>query len=136
MPTFLPKLNQDNKSASANVRSTDILAIGIICVVAFVLRAWKFTTLGLTHYDEGAYALSGFWSLGSSGSLYPWQKFFSPPGYFGLVGIIYWLAGGASDLIAISIQTSLHGKANLPLRRLSGGSEEEGFAVHNPSGWT
>ena len=103
MPTFLPKFDQDNQSALAKVRSTDILAIGIICAITFVLRAWKFTTLGLTHYDEGAYALSGFWSLGSSGSLYPWQKFFSPPGYFGLVGIIYWLAGGASDLIAIGI---------------------------------
>ncbi len=103
MPTFLPKFDQVNQSASAKVRSTDILAIGMICAIAFVLRAWKFTTLGLTHYDEGAYALSGFWSLGSSGSLYPWQKFFSPPGYFGLVGIIYWVAGGASDLIAIGI---------------------------------
>ena len=103
MPTFLPELDQVNKSAPAKVRSSDILAIGIICAIAFVLRAWKFTTLGLTHYDEGAYVLSGYWSLGSFGSLYPWQKFFSPPGYFGLVGIIYWLAGGASDLIAIGI---------------------------------
>ncbi len=103
MLPFVSKFEQANSDVPAKFPSSDTLAIGIIFAIAFALRAWKFTALGLTHYDEGANALSGFWSLHSSNALYPWQKFFAPPGYFGLVGIIYWLAGGASDLAAIGI---------------------------------
>jgi len=81
------------------------LAFVILGLVALVLRAWNFFLLGLDHYDEGVYSLSGFWSLPSSTgvALYPFQKLFSPPGYFGLVGLAYWISGGASDSAAIAI---------------------------------
>ena len=68
-----------------------------------LLRAWHFSSLGLTQFDEGVYAISGFWSQVAphAHALYPWQRYFAPPGYFGLIGIAYWLAGGASDVAAI-----------------------------------
>lgn len=103
MLSSAPETEQADRSVRPNFLMSDVLAIALICAIAFALRAWKFTSLGLTHYDEGANALSGFWSLPSFKGLYPWQKFFAPPGYFGMVGIVFWLAGHASDLAAIGI---------------------------------
>jgi hypothetical protein len=81
------------------------LAFAAVVLIALLLRAWNFFRLGLDHYDEGVYALSGYWSLHfNAGSvLYPFQKLFSPPGYLGLIGLAYRLAGGASDHAAIAI---------------------------------
>ncbi len=81
------------------------LALILLGSVALVLRAWNFFLLGFDHYDEGVYSLSGFWSLHplAGTALYPLQKLFSPPGYFGLVGLAYWISGGASDGAAIAI---------------------------------
>jgi 4-amino-4-deoxy-L-arabinose transferase-like glycosyltransferase len=74
-------------------------------LLGFFLRVWNFSQLGLTHFDEGVSAWSGFWTLHkfAGPALYPWQKLFSPPGYFGLVGIAYWLSGGPSAQAAIAI---------------------------------
>jgi 4-amino-4-deoxy-L-arabinose transferase-like glycosyltransferase len=82
-----------------------------IVLAALVFRAWKFFLLGLDHYDEGIYALSGFWSLHSYAghAMYPFQKLFSPPGYFGLIGLAYRIAGGASDSAAIGINVLVGG---------------------------
>src|ERR1700722_18039637 len=81
------------------------LALILLGSVALVLRAWNFFLLGFDHYDEGVYSLSGFWSLHplAGTALYPLQKLFSPPGYFGLVGLAYWISGGDSDVAAIAI---------------------------------
>lgn len=81
------------------------LTLFVIVFLAFIVRAWGFFHLGLSHYDEGVYALSGFWSLGGThqGLLYPWQKYFSPPGYFLMIGIVFRLISRASDLAAIGI---------------------------------
>ena len=88
-------------------RTPDIFrpALAVVVSLALLLRAWNFYLLGLDHYDEGIYALSGFWSLSSHAvqAWYPFQKLFSPPGYFGLIGLAYRLRGGASDSAAIGI---------------------------------
>jgi 4-amino-4-deoxy-L-arabinose transferase-like glycosyltransferase len=65
--------------------------------------------MGLSHFDEGVYTLSGFWSIHtvSGPALYPWQKFFAPPGYYILVGFGYLLFGGASELAAIGINVAM-----------------------------
>jgi dolichyl-phosphate-mannose-protein mannosyltransferase len=103
MLPFVSRYEQSTSGVPAKFPVRDALSVGIICAIGFALRAWNFPALSLTHYDEGANALSGFWSLQSSSGLYPWQKFFAPPGYLGLVGIVYWFAGHASDLAAIGI---------------------------------
>jgi 4-amino-4-deoxy-L-arabinose transferase-like glycosyltransferase len=91
-------------------------AIVVLSLVALLLRAWKLSSLGLSHFDEGVYANSGFWSLHSffGPGLDPWQKLFSPPGYFGLVGLLYRLAGHPSEILAIGINLAA-GTATVPL---------------------
>ena len=88
---------------SAKLKPRLVTGFGVF-VVSLLLRVRHFSSLGLTQFDEGVYAISGFWSQVSPHShpLYPWQRYFAPPGYFGLIGIAYWLAGGASDLAAIA----------------------------------
>ena len=91
-------------------------AIVVLSLVALLLRAWKLSSLGLSHFDEGVYANSGFWSLHTffGPALDPWQKLFSPPGYFGLVGLLYRLAGRPSEISAIGINLAA-GTATVPL---------------------
>jgi 4-amino-4-deoxy-L-arabinose transferase-like glycosyltransferase len=80
----------------------------VVTLLSLLARAWGVTRVGLTHYDEGVYLLSSFWSLhhGPDLALFPWQKLFSPPGYFGLIGVVNWLFGNASDLHAIAINVA------------------------------
>ena len=81
------------------------LVIAVLSLAALAVRAWKFYAIGLSHFDEGVYTNSGFWALPSffGPGLDPWQKFFSPPGYFGLVGLLYRLLGHPSELAAIAV---------------------------------
>jgi 4-amino-4-deoxy-L-arabinose transferase-like glycosyltransferase len=82
--------------------------VGAIVLLSLLARAWRISRVGLTHYDEGVYLLSSFWSLRHAEGLglFPWQKLFSPPAYFGLIGAINWLFGKASDLHAIAINVA------------------------------
>jgi dolichyl-phosphate-mannose-protein mannosyltransferase len=90
--------------------------IAVLSLAALVMRTWKFWAIGLSHFDEGVYANSGFWALHSffGPRLDPWQKFFSPPGYFGLVGLLYRLLGQPSEIAAIAINVAA-GAATVPL---------------------
>ena len=103
-PTQSARIAAPGAPPSAEQARYRVLLLSIV-LLAFLLRVWGFSRLGLAHYDEGVYTLSGFWSLGGTqqGLLYPWQKFFSPPGYFLLVGVVFRLLGRASDLAAIAI---------------------------------
>ena len=76
-----------------------------MAVLSLLARGWGVTRVGLTHYDEGVYLLSSFWPLrhGENLALFPWQKLFSPPAYFGLIGVVNWMFGRASDLHAVAI---------------------------------
>jgi 4-amino-4-deoxy-L-arabinose transferase-like glycosyltransferase len=84
---------------------TQASGVGLLLAAAFEMRARGFSSIGLTHFDEGVYAFSGFWPFHQTygAALYPWQKFFAPPGYFGLIGIVNWLAGKVQDHNAIGI---------------------------------
>ena len=97
---FVPETSSTEMS-----RRFDWFVLSVVVLLSALVRAWKLSSLGLDHFDEGVYALSGFWSLHSfhGTALYPFQKFFSPPGYFGVVGLAYLLFGGASDVLAIAI---------------------------------
>ena len=81
---------------------------GAIAMLSLLARGWGITRVGLTHSDEGVYLLSSFWSLHSDEpfKLFPWQKLFSPPAYFGLIGAVNWLFGKASDLHGIAINVA------------------------------
>jgi len=87
-----------------------------LCVLTgAVLRLWLFGSLGLTHFDEGIYALSGAWSVsgGSVSSIDPMLIPYAPPGYPILVGLSYQLLGVA-DASAILVATLL-GIGTIPL---------------------
>jgi 4-amino-4-deoxy-L-arabinose transferase-like glycosyltransferase len=78
-------------------------------VVGVAARAWELGSVGLNHYDEGAYVFS---ALGISDPaqplrLFPSQIEFSPPAYFGLVGLSYKALGHPSDLAAIAVNVVL-----------------------------
>jgi 4-amino-4-deoxy-L-arabinose transferase-like glycosyltransferase len=75
------------------------VVVGILTLVAAVLRFWAFGRLGLTHFDEGVYALAGLWSLSPKGlaSLDPQVIAYAPPGFPILVGVAYTLLGVADS---------------------------------------
>jgi dolichyl-phosphate-mannose-protein mannosyltransferase len=106
--TFAPPTSQQNL--------LEYSGIAVLSLAALVVRTWKFWAIGLSHFDEGVYANSGFWALHSffGPGLDPWQKFFSPPGYFGLVGLLYRLLGHPSEIAAIAINVAA-GAATVPL---------------------
>lgn len=62
------------------------LLVLLAVVAGFCLRTWGISGLGLSHFDEGVYALSGAWPW--SGSFVANQAFYSPPVYPGLIGLI------------------------------------------------
>lgn len=107
----MPSDHETPIPASTNAKTpTKLLYLGgAITLLSLVARAWGISRVTLTHYDEGVYLLSSFWSLRHSDglALFPWQKLFSPPAYFGLIGVVNWLFGKASDLHAIAINVAL-----------------------------
>lgn len=76
----------------------------VVTLVAFGLRVHSPGSLGLTHFDEGVYALAGLWSVVPGGlvSLDPQVISYAPPGLPVLIGVAY-LAFGVSDLAAIAV---------------------------------
>jgi dolichyl-phosphate-mannose-protein mannosyltransferase len=80
------------------------LAIAVVTLIGAGLRIWPPGRFGLTHFDEGIYALAGSWSPGPGGipaidpSLIP----YAPPGFPILVGLAYRLLG-PSDVAAIAV---------------------------------
>jgi 4-amino-4-deoxy-L-arabinose transferase-like glycosyltransferase len=78
------------------------LALAVIAL-AFALRIWLISTVGLEHYDEGVYAISGLGLADEAQTprLYPGQSRFSPLVYPLLVAGSFRLLGGASDIAAI-----------------------------------
>ena len=76
-----------------------------LTAAALLLRAWAPATLGLDHFDEGVYAISARGLL--DGVLYPDQILFSPPLYFGLVGLLHSAAGLPVDAAAHALSILL-----------------------------
>ncbi len=99
-----------------SIGRAELIMLVAVALLGAGLRAWKFSALGLGLFDEGVYAISGYWALphAPGEGLYPWQIYFSPPLYFLLVGVAYRLFGGASDHAAILVNVVL-GSATIPL---------------------
>ena len=72
-------------SGAARARIAIVVAV---LTLALAVRAWQPQRLGLGHYDEGVYAISATGIVEWPGShLFPGQTRFSPPAWFGGVGV-------------------------------------------------
>ena len=83
----------------------ELVLILILIGLGFTLRVWKIASVGLDHYDEGVYVFSA-WGMADrnpSTGLFPDQYKFSPPGYFGLLGLIDFLSDRPADTAAFVI---------------------------------
>jgi 4-amino-4-deoxy-L-arabinose transferase-like glycosyltransferase len=91
------------------------LAVAAVTAIGFGLRTWPVGGLGLSHFDEGIYALVSTWSLQPKGlsGLDPTLISYAPPGYPILGGLAYWLLGRSDGaLIAVS---QLAGTLTIPV---------------------
>jgi len=81
------------------------IAVAVVTLVGFVLRTWPVGGLGLTHFDEGIYALVASWSLlpRGLGGIDPFLIPYAPPGYPILGGLAYAVLGRSDGaMIAVS----------------------------------
>lgn len=76
-----------------------------LALLAAVLRLWNLGDLGITHFDEGGYAMSALaiHDHAVPRDLYPLQHFLAPPVVFGLAGWMMRLLGTTSELALIGI---------------------------------
>lgn len=72
-----------------------------LTALAAVLRFWHLADLGLTHFDEGAYAMTGRWlaTFGEEGWIYQSGH---APGLFPTVIGLFFLIFGIKDYVAIA----------------------------------
>ena len=91
------------------------LVVLVLMILGAVIRFWSFGQMGLTHFDEGVYALSGLWAVSSKGigTLEPMVVPFAPPGFPILVGLAY-LTFGVSDSSALLVSLAC-GVATIPV---------------------
>jgi 4-amino-4-deoxy-L-arabinose transferase-like glycosyltransferase len=83
----------------------ELLLLTVLFLTGFVLRVWNLSSVGLDHFDEGAYVFSalGLTDPQQPHRLYPNQIRFSPPLYFSLVGLAYKVFGHPSDMAAFLV---------------------------------
>jgi dolichyl-phosphate-mannose-protein mannosyltransferase len=93
----------------------EAIAVLVLTLIGAVLRFWSFGSLGLTHFDEGIYALSGLWSLSPAGlaAIDPMVIPYAPPGFPFLVGLSFGVLGVA-DVSAILV-SAVCGVATIPV---------------------
>jgi 4-amino-4-deoxy-L-arabinose transferase-like glycosyltransferase len=82
------------------VTRSDAAIAAVVVALAATARFWNLGALGLTHFDEGAYAQTALWlaTLGGEGAGF--QPVFSPPLFPAVAGLAMALFG-ASDTAAI-----------------------------------
>lgn len=78
-------------------------------LLALLLRGLHFSRLGLSHYDEGVYALSaiGIADPEAPFQLFPGEERFSPPVYFTLAGLVARIFSVGADTGAIALNVVL-----------------------------
>lgn len=82
-------------------------------LAGFLLRIWNIADVGLTHFDEGSYTLSGEWIAGNGRIGHPLEAGHSPPLYPFLVAAAF-LFFGFTDSAAIGV-SALAGAATVGL---------------------
>jgi 4-amino-4-deoxy-L-arabinose transferase-like glycosyltransferase len=93
--------------------------VAALTAAGAVLRLWMLPRLGLEHFDEGIYAMSGFWILSPHGigAIDPSVIPYAPPGLPILVGLAYLLTfpwPGVTDTSAIA-PSLICGIATIPV---------------------
>ena len=83
-----------NATLTSSTRREVFVVLGVTLLSA-VPRFVGFGREGLTHFDEGVYALSGLWSIAPGGlaTLDPELIAYAPPGFPVLIGLAYSLLG-------------------------------------------
>jgi 4-amino-4-deoxy-L-arabinose transferase-like glycosyltransferase len=91
------------------------LVVLALTLVASALRFWSFGRMGLTHFDEGVYALEGLWSVTPRGlgGLDPDLVPYAPPVYPIMVGVLYSVLG-ISDAAPLLVSAGC-GVATVPV---------------------
>ncbi|APW61005.1 ArnT family glycosyltransferase [Paludisphaera borealis] len=85
----------------------EVAFVAVATVIGALVRIWALGRLGLVHFDEGVYAISGLWAIGPGGlaGLDPVIFPYAPPGFPILVGLAYKVFG-ASDVAAILVSVT------------------------------
>lgn len=93
----------------------ELLIVLACTLVGAGLRFWSFGRLGLTHFDEGVYALAGLWAVAPGGlsSFDPLEIPYAPPGFALLIGLGY-VAFGVGDSVALLV-SALCGVLTIPV---------------------
>ena len=88
---------------------TEAVAASCITIVAFALRVWRLSSLGVNHFDEGGYVFSalGLADPSQPATLFPNQTRFSPPFYFTGVSLLHRLTGWPVDTAALALNVLL-----------------------------
>ncbi len=89
--------------------------MAVVATVGLVLRVWPVGRLGLTHFDEGIYALAGSWAFAPKGlaAIDPILIAYAPPGFPILIGLMYAIFG-PSDAAAIAV-SQVAGTLTIPV---------------------
>jgi dolichyl-phosphate-mannose-protein mannosyltransferase len=89
---------------TGSCRTRENLVVIAFTVIGGLLRVWSIGRLGLSHFDEGIYAVSGLWIFSRHGilDLDPSVIAYAPPGFPFLVGLSYFTLG-VGDLSAILV---------------------------------
>jgi hypothetical protein len=82
----------------------EIFVVVAMTLVGGALRIWSPGRIGMVHFDEGIYALTGLWVYSPRGllDLDPTSIAYAPPGFAVLVGVSY-LGLGVGDFPAILV---------------------------------
>jgi 4-amino-4-deoxy-L-arabinose transferase-like glycosyltransferase len=96
-------------SASSSSPRRFAVALGLLCALALLLRAWAPASFGIDHFDEGVYAFSASAAAdpAAGAGLYPEQEKFSPPLYFGLGGLAARASGADVDRVLVGLNALL-----------------------------
>jgi dolichyl-phosphate-mannose-protein mannosyltransferase len=107
----------------------EVLVVMALTFVGAVVRLWAPGRLGLTHFDEGIYALAGLWCFSPRGlaGIDPTVISYAPPGFPILVGWSY-VVLGVNDLAAIVV-SACAGTLTIPLSAWLG---QGGRRRHSP----
>lgn len=101
-------MSPDNPFRRESLVHRNELAFAVLAfVLGGVLRLRGLSQCSLSHFDEGVYAITGFWPW--TGRFFPSQEFFSPAGYPGLIGVANMALGRPEPLTGawLSVASSL-----------------------------